>query len=270
MYINKAMIYGNLTRDPEVRALPNGTQVASFSVATNRTYKDKNGAKQEQVDYHNVVTFARQAEVVAQYLRKGSSVYVEGRIQTRSWDDKDGTKKYRTEIMCESMQLGPRASGGAGGASSGGAPAHRNEEMHDDGPAASSAAPVTAGAQVPSLYRVFVQVGPGRQRKLDLLLGEGPMEAIEEEGFVFASRGTATIGADLRHAEIRYYGPAQQAIRSENKHGCQGCQRDENWLEIALARSQRRTGCCNKRRSCCLRPGNGRRSTLRAKLGGCT
>ena len=115
MYINKAMIYGNLTRDPEVRALPNGTQVASFSVATNRTYKDKNGAKQEQVDYHNVVTFARQAEVVAQYLRKGSSVYVEGRIQTRSWDDKDGTKKYRTEIVAEAFQFGPKASGGAAG-----------------------------------------------------------------------------------------------------------------------------------------------------------
>ena len=109
------MIYGNLTRDPEVRALPNGTQVASFSVATNRTYKDKNGAKQEQVDYHNVVTFARQAEVVAQYLRKGSSVYVEGRIQTRSWDDKDGTKKYRTEIVAEAFQFGPKSGAGAGG-----------------------------------------------------------------------------------------------------------------------------------------------------------
>ena len=109
------MIYGNLTRDPEVRALPNGTQVASFSVATNRTYKDKNGAKQEQVDYHNVVTFARQAEVVAQYLRKGSSVYVEGRIQTRSWDDKDGTKKYRTEIVAEAFQFGPKSGGVTGG-----------------------------------------------------------------------------------------------------------------------------------------------------------
>lgn len=109
------MIYGNLTRDPEVRALPNGTQVASFSVATNRTYKDKNGAKQEQVDYHNVVTFARQAEVVAQYLRKGSSVYVEGRIQTRSWDDKDGTKKYRTEIVAEAFQFGPKAGGATAG-----------------------------------------------------------------------------------------------------------------------------------------------------------
>ena len=141
MYINKAMIYGNLTRDPEVRALPNGTQVASFSVATNRTYKDKNGAKQEQVDYHNVVTFARQAEVVAQYLRKGSSVYVEGRIQTRSWDDKDGTKKYRTEIVAEAFQFGPKA----GGASAGG-------DYPDKGasaPAGSKAAPAAKAKSEP-------------------------------------------------------------------------------------------------------------------------
>jgi single-strand DNA-binding protein len=115
MYINKAFIYGNLTRDPESRALPNGTPVTSFSVATNRVYKDKNGAKQESVDYHNVVVFGRQAESVTQYLRKGSGVFVEGRIQTRSWDDKDGTKKYRTEIVADRIQFGPRAAGGPGG-----------------------------------------------------------------------------------------------------------------------------------------------------------
>ena len=120
MYINKAMIYGNLTRDPESRALPNGTPVTSFSVATNRVYKDKAGAKQESVDFHNVVAFARQAEVIAQYLRKGSSVYVEGRIQTRTWDDKDGTKKYRTEIVADTIQFGPK-SGGATGEYTGGA-----------------------------------------------------------------------------------------------------------------------------------------------------
>ena len=121
MYINKAMIYGNLTRDPEMRALPNGTPVTSFSVATNRVYKDKNGVKQESVDYHNIVVFARQAETVAQYLRKGSGVYVEGRIQTRSWDDKDGTKKYRTEIVADTIQFGPKSgAAAAGGGVSGG------------------------------------------------------------------------------------------------------------------------------------------------------
>ncbi len=114
MYINKAFIYGNLTRDPESRALPNGTPVASFSVATNRVYKDKAGAKQESVDYHNVVVFGRQAEIVTQYLRKGSAAFIEGRIQTRSWDDKEGKKQYRTEINAERIQFGPK-SGGAGG-----------------------------------------------------------------------------------------------------------------------------------------------------------
>ena len=114
MYINKALIYGNLTRDPETRNLPSGIAVTSFSVATNRVYKDKNGAKQESVDYHNIVVFGRQAETVAQYLKKGSAAFIEGRIQTRSWDDKaDGTKKYRTEIVADRVQFGPRAAGGA-------------------------------------------------------------------------------------------------------------------------------------------------------------
>jgi single-strand DNA-binding protein len=115
MYINKAIVYGNLTRDPEVRALPTGTKVCSFSVATNRVWKDKSGAKQEGTDFHNIVTFGRQAEIVAQYLKKGSGVFVEGRMQTRSWDDKSsGEKKYRTEIVADAIQFGPRAGGGAG------------------------------------------------------------------------------------------------------------------------------------------------------------
>ena len=117
MYINKAMVYGNLTRDPEMRALPSGQQVASFSLATNRVWKDKSGAKQESVDYHNIVLFAKLAELAAQYLKKGSSVFIEGRMQTRSWDDPtSGGKKYRTEIVADTMQFGPRASGtGTGG-----------------------------------------------------------------------------------------------------------------------------------------------------------
>lgn len=113
MYLNKAMIIGNLTRDPELKALPSGIQVASLSLATNRTWKDQNGAKQEATDYHNVVVFGRQAETVAQYMKKGSSMLVEGRIQTRSWDGTDGKKQYRTEIVADRVQFGPRA-GGAG------------------------------------------------------------------------------------------------------------------------------------------------------------
>ena len=121
MYLNKVLLYGNLTRDPEMRALPSGQQVASFSIATNRTYKNKEGQKQEAVEYHNVVAFGRQAEVIGQYLKKGRPVFVEGRIQTRSWE-KDGNKQYRTEVVIENFQFGPSAAGAAGasGSSTGG------------------------------------------------------------------------------------------------------------------------------------------------------
>lgn len=111
MYLNKALIIGNLTRDPELRSLPSGIQVTSFSVATNRVWKDKNGARQESADYHNIVVFGRQAETAHQYLKKGASVLVEGRMQTRTWDDKDGKKQYRTEIVADRVQFGPRAGG---------------------------------------------------------------------------------------------------------------------------------------------------------------
>ncbi|HEY4479737.1 MAG TPA: single-stranded DNA-binding protein [Candidatus Paceibacterota bacterium] len=113
MYINKALIYGNLTRDPEMRSLPSGIHVTSFSVATNRVYKDKEGNKKEQADFHNVVVFGRQAETVSQYLKKGSGVFVEGRMQTRSWEA-DGQKKYRTEIVADRVQFGPRSGASTG------------------------------------------------------------------------------------------------------------------------------------------------------------
>jgi len=111
MYINKAIIYGNLTRDPELKSLPSGTVVVNFSVATNRTWRDKSGQKQEDVEYHNVVAFGRTAETVNQYMKKGSGIYVEGRIQTRSWNAADGTKKYRTEVVADRVQFGPRRDG---------------------------------------------------------------------------------------------------------------------------------------------------------------
>ncbi len=120
MYLNKTFLYGNLTRDPEMRSLPNGNKVTSFSLATNRIYKDQSGARQEQVEYHNVVVFGRQAETSAQYLKKGQGVLIEGRIQTRSWDDKTtGEKKYRTEIVADAVQFGPKTGGAP---SEGGAP----------------------------------------------------------------------------------------------------------------------------------------------------
>jgi single-strand DNA-binding protein len=130
MYLNKAIIYGNLTRDPEMRALPSGIQVCSFSLATNRVYKDREGRKQESADYHNIVLFGKQAELAAQYLKKGSGVMVEGRLQTRSWD-KDGAKQYRTEIVADRMQFGPR--GGAVGDRPAGASSEAPAEQKDSG-----------------------------------------------------------------------------------------------------------------------------------------
>ncbi len=111
MYLNKAIIIGNLTRDPEQKSLPSGVSVTSFSVATNRVYKDKDGKKQEQADYHNIVVFGRQAETAGQYLKKGQSVLIEGRMQTRSWEQ-DGVKKYRTEIIADRVQFGPKSAPG--------------------------------------------------------------------------------------------------------------------------------------------------------------
>ncbi len=131
MYLNKAIIIGNLTRDPEIKALPSGVKVASFSVATNRVWKDRNGVKQENVDFHNVVVFGRQAEIVGQYMKKGASILVEGRMQTRSWDDAAGVKKYRTEVIADRIQFGPRKDGGAPGAYSAPAEPHEDKKALD-------------------------------------------------------------------------------------------------------------------------------------------
>jgi single-strand DNA-binding protein len=119
MYLNKVQLYGNLTRDPEVRALPSGQQVVSFGMATNRSYKDKTGVQKDMTEFHNIVAFGRVAEVMGQYLKKGRPVYVEGRLQTRSWEA-EGQKKYRTEIVVDNFQFG--ADGGRGAAGAPGAP----------------------------------------------------------------------------------------------------------------------------------------------------
>jgi single-strand DNA-binding protein len=117
--MNKAILFGNLTRDPELRALPSGAQVCSFGLATNRVWRDKDGNKQEQAEFHNIVVFGRQAETCAQYLKKGSSAIIEGRIQTRSWDSPEKGKQYRTEIVADRVEFGSRGMGGsAGGGSS--------------------------------------------------------------------------------------------------------------------------------------------------------
>lgn len=120
--VNKVILVGNLGRDPEVRNTPSGQTVASFSIATSRKWKDRDGNRQEQTEWHNIVVWGRQAEVAGQYLTKGKQIYVEGRLQTRSWDDQQsGEKKYRTEVVCETFQmLGSRGDSGGGGSYGGG------------------------------------------------------------------------------------------------------------------------------------------------------
>lgn len=112
MSLNKVLIIGNLTRDPEARTTTGGTNVCTIGVATSRRWKDKtSGEQKEQSEFHNVVAWGRLAEIVTQYLRKGSKVYVEGRLQTRSWEDQTGTKKYRTEVIAENIIMLDKASG---------------------------------------------------------------------------------------------------------------------------------------------------------------
>ena len=113
MNLNKVFIIGNLTRDPELKSLPSGASVASFGVATNRVWKNQQGEKQEDVQFHNIVVFGKQADSVAQYLKKGSSALIEGRIQTRNWEAQDGTKRNKTEIVAERVQFGPKRTGGS-------------------------------------------------------------------------------------------------------------------------------------------------------------
>ena len=117
MYLNRALIIGNLTRDPQLKALPSGQKACEFGVATNRVWKDQSGAKKEATDFHNIVVFGRVAENCAAFLKKGQNVMVEGRIQTRSWDGPDGKKNYRTEIVADNVQFGAKA--GQGGSTEG-------------------------------------------------------------------------------------------------------------------------------------------------------
>jgi single-strand DNA-binding protein len=112
--INKVILIGNLGKDPELRYTPGGAAVVNFPIATNERWKDKEGNPQERTEWHNIVLWGRLAEIANDYLRKGSPVYIEGRLQTRSWDDRDGNKRYTTEIVGIQMQLLGRAEGGGG------------------------------------------------------------------------------------------------------------------------------------------------------------
>jgi single-strand DNA-binding protein len=128
--VNKVILVGNLGRDPEVRSTPSGQSVANFTLATSRKWNDRDGNRQEQTEWHRIVCWGRQAEIAGQYLTKGKQIYVEGRLQTRSWDDKQsGEKRYTTEVICDNFQmLGRRDDAGGYGQ---GAPA---ESAVADGP----------------------------------------------------------------------------------------------------------------------------------------
>lgn len=111
MYLNTATIIGNLTRDPELKSLPSGIQVVSISVATNESFKNKDGQKVDKVEYHNIIAFGKTAENVAMYMKKGSQILVQGKLQTRSWDGQDGKKLYKTEILASTVQFGSKPQG---------------------------------------------------------------------------------------------------------------------------------------------------------------
>jgi single-strand DNA-binding protein len=145
--VNKVILIGNLGKDPEVRYAPSGSAIANIALATSRSWKDKTtGERQEETEWHRVVFFDRMAEVAGEYLKKGKSVYIEGRLKTRKWTDKEGVEKYTTEVMADKMEmLGSREGGmgdeGGGGGGSGAAPARREAPARSAAPAPAPRAP---------------------------------------------------------------------------------------------------------------------------------
>jgi single-strand DNA-binding protein len=136
MGVNKVILVGNLGKDPEFKYTPGGQPVATFSLATSERFTDKNGQRQDRTEWHNIVMWGKQAELANQYLKKGRTVYIEGKITTRSWDDKDGNKKYKTEIVANTMQFIGGSGGGApsSGGSSNSDPGIPEMPSYDMGP----------------------------------------------------------------------------------------------------------------------------------------
>ncbi|HEY7836979.1 MAG TPA: single-stranded DNA-binding protein [Terriglobales bacterium] len=142
--VNKVILLGRLGKDPELKYTPSGQAVTKFSLATSERWKDKNsGEFQEKTEWHNIVLWAKLAETAAQYLTKGSSVYVEGRLQTRSWDDKEGKRHYMTEVVANEMVFTGGRESGRGAAAAPGASAPARDEAHDEADAPRYAAPAT-------------------------------------------------------------------------------------------------------------------------------
>ena len=145
--VNKVILVGNLGRDPETRYMPDGAAITNFSIATTEQWKDKAGEKQEKTEWHRISTFQRLAEIAGEYLKKGSQVYIEGRLQTRKWTDKDGVEKFTTEIIADKMQMlgsrqgmGGDSEGGSGGGGSGSRGSSGGGGGGSDGPRSSSSA----------------------------------------------------------------------------------------------------------------------------------
>ncbi len=149
--INKVILIGNLGRDPEVRYTPSGAAVCNVSVATTRNWKDKNsGDKVEETEWHRVVFYDRLAEIAGEYLKKGRSVYVEGRLKTRKWQDKDGKDNYTTEIVAEQMQLLGGREGGGGGGGYGGGNQGGGDDFSQEAPSRPAARPQAAARPAPA------------------------------------------------------------------------------------------------------------------------
>ena len=144
--VNKVILVGNLGRDPEMRYMPSGDALVSFSVATTDSWKDKNGQKQERTEWHRISMFGKLAEIAGEYLKKGSSVYLEGRLQTRKWQDKDGNERQTTEVVADRMQM----LGGRGGAGGGDYDGMNDEAPPSRAPAASAAPRQQAPASKPA------------------------------------------------------------------------------------------------------------------------
>jgi len=150
--VNKVILIGNLGKDPEVRYAPSGSAICNITLATSRNWKDKtSGERQEETEWHRVVFFDRMAEVAGEYLKKGKSVYIEGRLQTRKWTDKEGVEKYTTEVMADRMEmLGSRESGGGGGDESySDQPQSRAEAPRRSAPPPRAPAPAPRSAPAP-------------------------------------------------------------------------------------------------------------------------
>jgi single-strand DNA-binding protein len=141
--LNKVFILGNVTREPEVKSLPSGQQVTSFGIATNRFYTSSSGEKKQDAEFHNIVCFGKLADISARYVNKGSLVLIEGRIKTRNWTNTAGVKQYRTEIIADSLQLGPKGAGAPNGSGS------SKASMHDQEPASAESFGAARQEEIP-------------------------------------------------------------------------------------------------------------------------